>query len=460
MEIASESENLVPNLFLLDVFNKLSAQGRSILVISDTHFENQVIGNWLRRFGFEDCSIFTSQEFLKTKSTGLFAEIQSLEGFPFSKWIHIGDNPRSDVHSAGELGIQAIHFPKLFDQFENLEILSKRGIKRLRRNSKRVLAIRSYLRQTLCLMEFETLESGNSYLAYLGLFVGAPVSRSIAEEMHREHLKQKFDIVLYSSRDGWLPYLWHRELFPSDPVHYFKTSRAMIASQYYSDYVLRLTGEARKIAIFDFGWRGSTLKYLVKSIPQTSWSGFFWQVRNVSGLNSRSFQDPTSHPFAIWRARDFVELIFTDPSNGYANLNPLLEPIERSAPSLPSKRLDILRGSISGIQAGLPSLTLEESAHLLELFAKYPSTKLASELAEEKHDVRDDVRDFLVTNSWSRLLSKNRVMWPGSAYLPHSTSVIDQFLFRMILHFKELFQRLVNLFNARPKGRVRYPSSS
>jgi FMN phosphatase YigB (HAD superfamily) len=451
MEIVMERENLVPNPYLLQLFNALSAQGRTILVISDTHFDSNTIGEWLRGFGFNDCSVFTSQEFIKTKSTGLFAEIHAARKIAYSEWIHIGDNLRSDIQSATGLGIRALHFPQLFEQFRNLNLLSGRGLKRLSRHHETEFAVSSYLREALCSPDFETEPKSDSFLPYLGLFVGAPISRSIAEEIHAAHMQQDFDQILYSSRDGWLPYCWHRNLYPDDPILYFKTSRAMTLSEHFADYVHGITGDSRKIALFDFGWRGTTLSYLVKKFPQISWNGFFWQVRNADGLKSRSFTSHSSRPLAIWRARDFVELVFTDPSNGYADLNETLEPIERRGSSDTSNRLEILRGSMAGIQQGLSSLNLEQSTFLLELFSRYPSRELATALAEEKHEIREGINDFLVTNSWSRLFSKNRVMWPGSAYLPDSKLMIDQILFRILFHFKELLQRSVNVFNLRSR---------
>lgn len=451
MEIAMEKENLVPNLYLLKLLNELLAQGRTILVISDTHFDSNTIGDWLSCFGLNDCLVFTSQEFIKTKSTGLFAEIHAKTNIHYSEWIHVGDNLRSDIQAATALGIRALHFPKLFEQFRNLNLLSGRGLKRLSRHHETEFAVSSYLRQALCSPNFEEEPKGESFLPYLGLFVGAPISRVIAEEIHSAHLQQNFDQILYSSRDGWLPYCWHRELHPNDPVFYFKTSRAMISSHHYDEYVLGVIGDSRRIAIFDFGWRGTTLNYLVKRFPEISWNGVFWQVRNLAGLNFRILNNHSSHLLTIWRARDFVELIFTDPSNGYSDLDESLEPVERKGSSATSNRLEILRGSMAGIQTELLPLDLEQATFLLELFSRYPSTELASALAEEKHDIREGVSDFLVTNTWSRLFSMNRVMWPGSAYLPDSKLIIDQIIFRILLHLKELLQRLINVSNLRLK---------
>ena len=447
VEISLEAENLLPNPFLLNLFNALSDQGRTIVVISDTHFDSNTISMWLRGFGFNDCSVFTSQEFLKTKSTGLFDEIHAARKIAYPEWIHIGDNLRSDIQSATALGIRALYFPKLFEQFRNLNLLSGRGLKRLSRHHETEFAVSSYLRQALCSPNFEVKPTAHPFLPYLGLFVGAPISRSIAEEIHSAHLQQDFDQILYSSRDGWLPYCWHRDLHPDDPILYFKTSRAMILSEHFVNYVHGITGDSRQVALFDFGWRGTSLSYLVKKFHQISWSGFFWQVRSPDGLKSRSFNSQSSHPLAIWRARDFVELVFTDPSNGYANLNEALEPIERNGSSNASNRLEILRGSMAGIQQGLPFLNLEQSTFLLELFSRYPSRELATALAEEKHDIREGVNDFLVTNSWSRLFSKNRVMWPGSAYLRDSKLIVDQLVFRFLFHIKELLQRSINVLN-------------
>jgi FMN phosphatase YigB (HAD superfamily) len=446
-EILLETGNLLPNPALLRLFKALHDQGRTLLVVSDTHFNSHTIADWLDQFGFGNCTVITSQEFRKTKSTGLFTEIHDAMNVSYSEWIHVGDNLQSDIKSASVLGICALHFPRLFEQFSNLNLLSSRGLKQLTKPDERAFAVSSYLRQTLCSPIFEADLKSDSLLPYLGLFLGAPISRAIAEEIHSSHRRQNFDQILYSSRDGWLSYCWHSVLHPDDPILYFKTSRSMILSEHFDDYVQGIVGDSKQIAIFDFGWRGTTLSYLVKNFPQFFWQGFFWQFRNAGGLNARSFISARSRPLAIWRARDFVELVFTDPSNGYGKLSQNLEPLEREGFSTMSKRLEILKGSMAGIQETLPSLDLEQSSFLLELFCSYPSRELATALTDEKHEIREGVHDYLVTNSWSRLFSRNRAMWPASAYLPDSKLKIDQALFRTVFQLKELLQRTVNVLN-------------
>ena len=447
LEIEMEEENLAPNPLLREIYNQLSSQGKRILVISDTHFDSATIANWLKKFGYRDSAILTSQEFLKTKSTGLYEEIHSRFQIPYSNWLHIGDNIRSDIESAERLGIRALYYPKLMDQLVSLDLLSRRGVRKLRKFGELEFAASTYLRQTICVSLPESTSQIDNSLQLLGLFVGGPVSRAISDRIHDEHLLHQFDRILFSSRDGWLPYQWHSRLYPDDPIQYFKTSRAMISSELFPNYVKATIQDSNRVALFDIGWRGSTLNFVSNHFPEIYWQGYFLQIRNRRLVGATYLTSSCAFRTTIWRARDFVELIFSDLSNGYDSLTHDLIPVERVQLPSDSKRMVILKGSIQSIELSLPVLNLEQSSFLLYLFCQFPSIKLSKALENEKHEIREGADDFLVTNSWSRLFSKNRVMWPASARLGKSEWLFDKFIFRLIVFVKELFQRLINLYN-------------
>jgi len=447
IEIEWETQNLLPNSFMRDIFNQLADQGKRILVISDTHFDSVTLSSWLDDLGFRSCSVITSQEFIKTKSTGLYELLHAKFDIPYDSWIHIGDNTQSDIQAASRLGIRAEYWPKLSDQLRDLDILSRPGIRNLYKSGNDQFAISTYLRQSFCEVTSFVPDSDEQILWHLGLFVGASVSRAISNEIHAEQLEKEFDSILFSSRDGWLPYKWHKIQFPEDPIFYFKTSRSMISNTNYVEYVKSITGDSEKVAIFDFGWRGSTLKFLRNHLPEITWKGYFWQIRNRGLSNASAFQPTTTNSLHIWRARDFIELVFTDPSNGYSSIDKELTPIERMKRSGDSKRLAILRGSLDGIRLDLPALTLRQSALLLELFSQFPSKRLSDSLANETHEIGEGLDHFLVTNSWARLFSKNRIMWPRSAHLTNSFFFLDKLGFRFLVLCKEFMQRFANLIN-------------
>ena len=447
VEIENETKNLRPNPFLRDIFNDLIIRGVRVVVISDTHFENSVISTWLDKLGFSNSTVYTSQEFFVTKSTGLFEVIHDLRSLPYEHWIHVGDNPRSDISAAEMLGIDALFYPKLLAQFQDIPLLSPRGQKRLSKFGAQEFAVSTHLRELVCSSRPPNLNQEDLLLWYLGFFIGAPVSRSISEKIHFDHLAKQFDIILYSSRDGYLPFISHSFSYPLDPTVYFKTSRAMSMRELFPRYVDQLIGNSEKVAIFDLGWRGSTLDSLKKEFPDVKWFGYFWILRNRKLNRQTVSQIAQQNKLSFWRSRDFLEVLFTDPSSGYGSLNSDLEPVQRSNQVNDKARLLMLEGSEFGVRTTTPCLAVTDATFLLSLITRFPSKKVLSLFDSEQHEIRGGESNYLVTNSWSRLFSKNRVMWPPSALLKRSYFGLDSIVFKLLVVLKELIQRTLNLSN-------------
>jgi len=447
VEIENETKNLRPNPFLRDIFNDLIIRGVNVVVISDTHFENSDISAWLKQFGFLNSTVYTSQEFFVTKSTGLFETIHELRSLPYERWIHIGDNPRSDISAAEMLGIDALFYPKLLDQFQDLQLLSPRGKRRLSKFGAQEFTVATHLRELVCTAGLPNLNQEGLPLWYLGFLIGAPVSKSISEKIHLDCLAKQFDIILYSSRDGYLPFISHSNSYPLDPAVYFKTSRGISMNELFPMYVDQLIGNSKKIAVFDLGWRGSTLDSLVKEFPDVKWFGYFWILRNRRLKKQTVSQIAQKNQLSFWRSRDFLEVLFTDPSSGYGSLNNELEPVQRSIQVDDKTRLLMLEGSEFGVQTTTPVLSVSDATFLLSLITRFPSKELLSLFDSERHQIRGNDSNYLVTNSWSRLFSKNRVMWPPAAQLKRSYFGLDSIVFKSLVVLKESTQRILNLLN-------------
>ena len=212
-------------------------------------------------------------------------------------------------------------------------------------------------------------------------------------------------------------------------------------------YVDQLIGNSEKVAIFDLGWRGSTLDSLKKEFPDVKWFGYFWILRNRKLKKLTVSQIAQQNQLSFWRSRDFLEILFTDPSSGYGSLNSDLKPVQRSNQVNDTARLLMLEGSEFGVQTTTPCLPVSDATFLLSLVTRFPSKKLLSLFDSERHQIRGDESYYLVTNSWSRLFSKNRVMWPPSALLKRSYFGLDSIVFKLLVVLKELIQRTLNLSN-------------
>ena len=447
IEIQYETNNLRPNPILRQIYNDLVSKGITVIVVSDTHFEKTLLASWLESFEFFSSDIYTSQEYLLTKSTGLFDLIHATCKFEYKRWVHIGDNPYSDITAPQKLGITALFYPKLMDQLKDLQLLSVRGTKKLSKFGRLEFGVSTHLRELLCNEKYPDWNQDDLTFWYVGFLVGAPVSRSISEKIHSDYLQEQFNLILYSSRDGYLPFISHSLSYPLDPVKYFKTSREISMNANFPAYVAQLIDNSKKVAVFDLGWRGSTFNSLVREFPHVTWYGYFWILRNPHLLKLAITQMAQRNKMNFWRSRDFLEIIFTDPSNGYGTLNGNLEPVQRANQVGDTARRLMLIGSESGIRTNMPPMNLSEATFLLSLITLFPSKNLLSLFESERHQIRNTKGNYLVTNSWSRLFSSNRVMWPPSAHLKRSYIGFDSVVFKLLVLLKESAQRGLNLFN-------------
>ena len=445
-EILIETQNLQPNLYLKEVFNKLVAGGTNVFVISDTHFSSEQISFWLEKFKFASVPIYTSQEYLKTKSTGLFQAVLEDQKILPSDLTHIGDNQKSDIDSATKLDISTIYLPDLISQIVDIGILSKRGLRYLIRQADAGLRILSLLRDRTSSFESSANKSDLTLARALGFITVGPISASIAESVHLIAQESGSDLILYSSRDGWLPYLFHANRYLNDEVRYFKTSRRLIEEPNFNEYVVAQIGNSKSICIYDLGWRGSTLSVLNSLFPDLAWIGCFGYVRgsdlpkNISLLKGNRSQN-----LALWRSRDFVEILFSDPSAGYVGIDANLNPVERQAINPNNFSLKVIEGA--GMAHKDPALRMSSSDASLLLYAtcRYPSQAMVNSLSESLHDIKEGEFRPLVTNTWSRLFSTNRIMWPYSAFLQNHSFWPLSKLFRLLVLAKESIQRFLNL---------------
>ena len=127
-EIDLEDSHLLINSEIENLIIRLLRSGKQVVLISDTHFSSQLLDRWLSSRGLPKLQIFTSQEFLKPKSRGLFDQVKSQLSVDSDAWLHIGDNSVSDVIAPQRLGITAVHYPKLRDQLVASGLLSERAL--------------------------------------------------------------------------------------------------------------------------------------------------------------------------------------------------------------------------------------------------------------------------------------------------------------------------------------------
>lgn len=447
LEIENEFMLLRPNIILREIFNDLLTQGVSVSVISDTHFEAKHLAKWLALHNFQSVPIYTSQEFMLTKTTGLFKHLKSELLIDSNSWLHLGDNLTADVISAKNEGISALHYPKITQQLQDHGILSEKAIHYLMRRGNQGIQLLDSIRLNFLLCPSTLLGKESNTIQEVGAIIVGPLAETIARAVHSQSLESGSELILYSSRDGWLPFRFHKKLFSSENVQYFRTSRALSSDPLYGDYVARVISTSQRVSIYDLGWRGSTISKLREIFPSVQWFGQFGYLRNGKLRQvSEVFENSRFEKATIWRSRDFVEILFPDGSPGYNALSDELVPVERSTNSRSKAGSLILQGFELFLDSDFSSLTPRQAGLLLHVTCRFPSKSLRVALSDEYHDIREGQFSPLITNSWKVVLSGSRVMWPYASGLDKNATIFERAVFKLLVFQKETIQRSKNLF--------------
>jgi HAD superfamily hydrolase (TIGR01549 family) len=446
-EILNESKILQPNIYLRDLHNRLVKIGVNVFIVSDTHFSQSEIADWMRKYDFAAVPIYTSQEFLKTKSTGLFQNILSLRGVEPQNWVHIGDNLKSDISAARDLGMHAIYYPNLILQLNSIGVLSTRGTSALLQNQLEGRKVLDALRGQYLLNQWILRLDQKVVASAIANLIVAPIASTLAHETRAIAMRTKSELVLYSSRDGWLPFLWHSKMYPEDAIRYFNTSRAMLKDPFYLRYVDSQTKNAKIVCVYDLGWRGSTISFLRRNLPAKTWIGAFGYLAGAKPANTFAILSGSRHKMlAIWRSRDFVEVLFPDGTPGYASLTSEMKPVQRDERNENVFDSEILDAYGKVIPGDLFKLSPKEASLLIYLTCRYPAPSLIKSMRDSLHDVQDGDYEPLVTDQWKKLFSKNRIMWPYAAQLNDAPTWTLKTIFRIVVNLKDFYQRIHNIF--------------
>ena len=119
LEVATDLKYLRPRQHGKELFELAIKSNKRIYIISDVFYSTEIVEQILHKNGFkgyEKCYI--SSKYRLTKLTGsLYKKILSVSRVAPEGWVHIGDNPISDMQKARDNNIQTIYTPKAVSQF-------------------------------------------------------------------------------------------------------------------------------------------------------------------------------------------------------------------------------------------------------------------------------------------------------------------------------------------------------
>ncbi|WP_168123905.1 HAD-IA family hydrolase [Paenibacillus sp. HB172176] len=127
LELEVELQFLIPNVEMRKLFDIAKNSEKKVYIISDMYLSKQDIEKILK----ENCisgynQLYISSEIKKTKATGtLYEYIRETESISSKhRWLHIGDNYRSDVLNAEKSGVCGYFYQKINEREESVSTIS------------------------------------------------------------------------------------------------------------------------------------------------------------------------------------------------------------------------------------------------------------------------------------------------------------------------------------------------
>ena len=200
LEIQVESEVIVTRRDMVGVLEYAVLSGKKVNLISDMYIPGEIMEALLRQLNIvEYDKIFISCDYRCLKKEGLYSFYK--EKVQASKYLHIGDNPDSDVVFAEKWGIDAA--------------LIKSGFRLLQESFLSHMISKAGTHNARCMVGLFTAGLFNSPFREtdqvkisccrdLGWLFVAPIISEFMIWLGHEMQKEQYDGVLFAARDGYL----------------------------------------------------------------------------------------------------------------------------------------------------------------------------------------------------------------------------------------------------------------
>lgn len=228
-EARIECELCMPNPFMLDVWKRVIAAGKRVIITTDMYLPRTVLENMLAKCGFTGYeALFLSNEHGCGKYNGqLFGIVR--KSYPECRIAHIGDNRYADVVQAKKAGFDALHYPNLNEAGQKYR---PENMSPLTGSAYRGLVNRRLYCGEACSPVFEYgYKCGGILMVGFCHFIHEQAQRTCAEK------------VLFFARDGYIMKKIYDRLYPDDATEYVYWSRAaaakLCAQLYPQDYFRR-----------------------------------------------------------------------------------------------------------------------------------------------------------------------------------------------------------------------------
>jgi len=219
-EISAEISFCRADSDALALFAYAKEKGKRIVIVSDMYLPSEVISKILEKNGYSGYDrLYVSNETGGSKHDGSMYDMVSKDlGLSDDKILMIGDNARSDTSVSRSKGMSACRWIPLRERYAA-------GHRKEAKYAAESLSA-SVLAGVDALQWQENVEPDN-YWYQIGRRYGGPMAAAFTMFI-RDHCPSDADLILFCSRDGYVPMKAYETLCGSKvPVSYYYTSRLL-----------------------------------------------------------------------------------------------------------------------------------------------------------------------------------------------------------------------------------------
>ncbi|MDF3128824.1 HAD family hydrolase [Kiritimatiellaeota bacterium B1221] len=200
-ELELESKVLVPRKGWKDLLQKLQAQGRTLIALSDMYLPGEMIRVLLDRAGLLEYfnEVHSSADSMRAKASGEgFHRLIELQGISPKEWVHVGDNAFSDALVPDSLGITAFSLRDVSER-KRKSVLQRYHLSA----SQKPFWYGRYIQQMAMPLEEELDDPQFEDALYReGYGVFGPLLAGFMAGLLERCREQKLEVVYFLSREG------------------------------------------------------------------------------------------------------------------------------------------------------------------------------------------------------------------------------------------------------------------
>lgn len=252
IELSTELDISIGNRDIIDVLKSLKSMGKMILIISDMYLTSEIIVEMLVKAGitsdlYDGLYISCTCGCEKNKGA-LYRKVKEEKLLNKKKWIHVGDNWKSDVISAVLSGVAFYHIPTNINNLEYINPFKEK--------------IRGVAQSISLALANNLVGASTSDFERLGIETMGPFMLGFMIWLRKQIESHGIKKVFFLARDGKIMMDYFSALFPEEQIdleYMYASRRSIIIPVYWTnctyEFVCNSMSQPAHMTIGDFFYR-------------------------------------------------------------------------------------------------------------------------------------------------------------------------------------------------------------